>query len=39
VHPQADEACRVACERAGATIVLLQDRYHRVRELVGASSR
>jgi len=40
VHAEADEACRVARERAGAGAaarVLLHDRYHRVRQLVGAS--
>src|SRR4051812_43756797 len=40
VHAEADEACRVARERAragAAARVLLHDRYHRVRQLVGAS--
>jgi hypothetical protein len=40
VHAQADQACRVARERAGATTpVLLHDRYHRVREITATSQR
>jgi hypothetical protein len=42
VHAEADEACRVARERAAngtAASVLLHDRYHRVRQLLGASPR